>query len=38
VRWNTKELVLSQLNPDKQLTFPGNQVHSCHVIVMAGMG
>jgi phage repressor protein C with HTH and peptisase S24 domain len=38
VRWNTKELVLSQLNPDKQLNFPGNQVHSCHVIVMAGMG
>jgi phage repressor protein C with HTH and peptisase S24 domain len=38
VRWNTKELVLSQFNPEKQITFPGRQVHSCHVIVMGGMG
>jgi phage repressor protein C with HTH and peptisase S24 domain len=38
VRWNTKELVLSQFNPEKQMTFPGGQVHSCHVIVMGGMG
>ncbi len=38
VRWNTKELVLSQFNPDKQLSFPGGQVFSCHVIVMGGMG
>jgi len=38
VRRNTKELVLTQLNPDKQLTFPNDDVLSVHVIVMGGMG
>ena len=38
VRRNTKELVLSQLNPDKQLVFPNKDVVSVHVIVMGGIG
>jgi phage repressor protein C with HTH and peptisase S24 domain len=38
VRRNTKELVLTQLNPDKQLTFRNDDVLSVHVIVMGGMG
>jgi phage repressor protein C with HTH and peptisase S24 domain len=38
VRRNTKELVLSQFNPEKVLTFRNDQVASCHVIVMGGMG
>lgn len=38
VRRNTKELVLSQFNPEKELRFPNDQVASCHVIVMGGMG
>jgi phage repressor protein C with HTH and peptisase S24 domain len=38
VRRNNKELVLHQLNPDKQLIFPYATVHTVHVIVMGGMG
>lgn len=37
VRHNHDELVLSQFNPQKQMTFPHSQVVSVHVVVMAGM-
>lgn len=33
VRHNAEELVLSQFNPEKELTFPASMVHSVHVIV-----
>lgn len=47
VRWNAAELVLEQLNPPedpdnpgthlpKEMKFPGDRVHSVHVIVMSG--
>jgi phage repressor protein C with HTH and peptisase S24 domain len=36
LRHNSSELVLSQFNPEKELTFPHDQVVSVHVIVMAG--
>lgn len=38
VRRNTKELVLKQFNPEKELVFPHTTVESVHVIVMGGMG
>ncbi|CAN7394249.1 S24 family peptidase [Neorhizobium sp. LjRoot104] len=36
IRHNAAELVLSQFNPEKELRFPSNQVHSVHYIAMAG--
>lgn len=36
IRHNSSELVLSQFNPEKELTFPHNRVATVHVIVMAG--
>jgi phage repressor protein C with HTH and peptisase S24 domain len=38
VRHNSHELVLSQFNPAKEMTFPHKTVRSVHVIVMGGMG
>jgi len=37
VRHNNAELVLSQFNPAKEISFPHSQVVSVHVVVMAGM-
>ena len=36
VRHNSKELVLVQFNPAKELKFPGNQVDTVHYIRLAG--
>lgn len=36
IRHNAEELVLSQFNPVKELTFPSGRVVSVHVIVMGG--
>lgn len=36
LRRNTLELVLSQYNPPKELTFPNEAVVSVHVVVLAG--
>lgn len=36
VRWNAKELVLSQYNPEKELRFAAGQVVSVHLVVMGG--
>lgn len=36
IRHNTCELVLEQLNPEKELFFPHEQVVSVHFIVLAG--
>lgn len=33
MRYNTKELVLFQYNPEKELVFPATNVHSVHVVV-----
>lgn len=38
VRRNTKELVLHQFNPDRDMVFPNRQVESVHVVIMAGTG
>jgi len=38
VRHNSRELVLSQFNPVKEITFPHDRVLSVHVVVMAGKG
>lgn len=38
VRHNSQELVLSQFNPQKELTFPHEHVVTVHVVVMGGMG
>lgn len=36
VRWNSEKLVLSQLNPDKELVFDGRDVESVHYILRSG--
>jgi hypothetical protein len=36
VRHNAEELVLEQYNPPKRLTFPHENVHSVHFVVMGG--
>lgn len=37
VRHNAEELVLEQYNPEKQLRFKHENVHSVHFVVMGGM-
>ena len=37
VRHNSRELVLSQFNPPKEMVFDHAHVISVHVVVMAGM-
>ncbi|MCP4384839.1 MAG: XRE family transcriptional regulator, partial [Hyphomicrobiales bacterium] len=36
VRWTDKVLVLEQFNPAEELTFPGSDVVSVHLIVQSG--
>lgn len=38
VKHNTEKLVLEQLNPGKNLTFPHEQVVSVHCVVLSGYG
>ncbi|MEM6462791.1 MAG: S24 family peptidase [Pseudomonadota bacterium] len=36
VRWNARELVLAQYNPEREMRFSADQVISVHLVVMGG--